>query len=120
MPNRDWRFRIEDIIAAIEDINSLTADLTYPDLSANTTIFKAILYDMAVIGEAAYHLPADIITRYPEMPWREMSDMRNVVIHEYFGVDQQIVWETIKHDLPQLLPALRRILQFSNTENTEE
>jgi uncharacterized protein with HEPN domain len=55
MPNRDWRFRIEDIIAAIEDLNSLTARLTYPDLSANTTIFKAIPYDMAVIGEAANH-----------------------------------------------------------------
>jgi uncharacterized protein with HEPN domain len=109
MPSRDWVFRIEDILEAIDDIIRLTGGLTYEDLCANTTTQKAILYNMAVIGEAARRIPNDITMRYPEVPWREMRDMRNVVIHEYFGVDLQIIWETIQHDFPPLVPLLRKI-----------
>lgn len=120
MPNRGWRFRIENIVGAIEDINRLTEGLTYQNFSENTTILKAILYDMAVIGEAARHVPDDIITGYPEVAWREMSDMRNVVIHDYFGVDLQIIWETIQHDLPPLLPVLKRLAESPGVEEGEE
>lgn len=109
MPSRDWKFRIEDIVEAIDDISRLIGCLTYDDLCANTTIVKAILYNMAVIGEAARRIPSDIRMLHPEIPWREMADMRNVVIHEYFGVDLQIIWETIQCDLPALAPLLRRI-----------
>jgi uncharacterized protein with HEPN domain len=57
-------------------------------------------YNLAVIGEAARKVPKEITARYPAIPWREMGDMRNVVIHEYFGVDPQVLWETIKNELP--------------------
>jgi len=52
---------------------------------------------MAVIGEAARHVPPDFRALHPEISWREMGDMRNVVIHEYFGIDLEILWETIQH-----------------------
>jgi uncharacterized protein with HEPN domain len=109
MPTRDWKFRIEDILEAIDDISRLTGGLSYQDLCANTTTLKAILYNMTVIGEASRRVPHDITMRYPEVPCREIGDMRNVVIHEYFGVDLQIIWETIQHDLPPLMPLLRKI-----------
>ena len=110
MPSRDWQFRIEDIVEAIDDISRLIAALTHEDFYANDTIVKAVLYNMAVIGEAARRIPSHIRTLHPEIPWREIGDMRNVVIHEYFGVDLQIVWETIQHDLPPLVPLFRAIL----------
>jgi len=62
MPSRDWQFRIEDILEAIEDIGRLITRLTYEDFYSNTTTVKAILYDMAVIGEAARHIPPHIMT----------------------------------------------------------
>ncbi|HYA41817.1 MAG TPA: DUF86 domain-containing protein [Syntrophobacteraceae bacterium] len=110
MSNRDWKFRIEDIVEAIDDIGRLVKSLTYEDFCTNTTIVKAILYDMAVIGEAARRVPSYIRGLYPEIPWREMGDLRNVVIHEYFGVDLQIVWETIQDDLLPLAPLLMKIV----------
>ena len=111
MPSKYWRFRIEDIVEAVDDISRLVGGLTYEELCANTTIVKAILYNMAVIGEAARRVPSCIRMLYPEIPWREMGDMRKVVIHEYFGVDLQIIWETIKRDLPPRVPLLRKRLR---------
>lgn len=113
MPNREWKFRIEDILDAIVDITNLVENLAYEDFCTKTTTVKAVLYEMAVIGEAARRVPLEISTLYPEIPWREMSDIRNVVIHEYFGIDLQIIWETIHHDLVPLEPLLRRMLSES-------
>jgi len=110
MPARDWKFRIEDILEAIDDIGLLTGSMSYEEFCADNRTMKAVLYNMAVIGEAARHVPSDIRMHYPEVPWREMGDIRNVVIHEYFGVDLEILWETIQHELPPLVSLLREIL----------
>ena len=113
MPTRDWRFRIEDIIEALNDIARLTTGISYNAFCSDTKTVKAVLYNVAVIGEAARHVPTDVRVRYPEISWREMSDMRNVVIHEYFGVYLEILWETIQHDLPPLVPLLQDTLHES-------
>jgi uncharacterized protein with HEPN domain len=63
-----------------------------------------------VIGEAARKVPEEITSKYPAIPWREMGDMRNVVIHEYFGIDVSILWETIKNELPLIENRLKDIL----------
>jgi len=110
MPPRDWKFRIEDIIAAISDILELTREMTFESFCRDPKTTKAVLYNMAVIGEAARRVPEEITSLYSTLPWREMGDMRNVVIHEYFGIDIRILWETIQHDLPPLLPRLQEIL----------
>jgi uncharacterized protein with HEPN domain len=62
-----------------------------------------------VIGEAARKVPEEITSKYPAIPWREMGDMRNVVIHEYFGIDVSILWETIKNELPLIENRLKDI-----------
>ena len=111
MPPRDWRFRLEDMLKAIEEIQQFTQDLTYGRFCADTRTMKAVLYSLAVIGEAARHIPEDLQADYPEIPWRDISDMRNVVIHEYFGVDPEILWETIHNDLPSLQALLNSILK---------
>jgi len=64
-----------------------------------------------VIGEAANLIPVEIKTKYPKIPWRDMSDIRNVVIHEYFGVDVDILWETIANDLPPLITLLKNVME---------
>jgi uncharacterized protein with HEPN domain len=71
---------------------------------------KAVLYNLALIGEAARKLPEEVTARYPSIPWREMGDMRNIVIHEYFGIDAKIIWETITIELPPLITELKDIL----------
>lgn len=74
------------------------------------TIFAAIR-SLEIIGEAVKHIPAQIRRRYPEIPWREMAGMRDKVIHEYFGVDLEIIWNVIKERIPALKTSFEKILK---------
>ncbi len=67
-------------------------------------------YRLAVIGEAARNVPQDIQQKNPDIPWAEMRGIRNVVVHEYFGIGKEILWRTVKQDMPRLVPLLRRML----------
>jgi uncharacterized protein with HEPN domain len=110
MPVRDWKFRITDILEAIQDSLEITRGLDYETFRQDKRTLKAVLYNLAVIGEAARKVPEEVAARYPMIPWREMGDMRNVVIHEYFGIDTSILWETIKNELPSIENRLNAIL----------
>ncbi|MBE9259093.1 MULTISPECIES: DUF86 domain-containing protein [Aphanizomenonaceae] len=111
MPSRDWRFRIQDIVLSINEIEQRTRGVTFEEFTKNQTLVKAVLYDFVVIGEATRNVPNDIQLRYPLIPWRLMGGMRNVVTHEYFQVDLSRVWETIQNDLSSLLPQLQEVLE---------
>lgn len=93
MPHRHWDLRISDIIEAIENALEYAAGLTFEQFAADRKTIDAVVRNFMIIGEAATHLPEDFIEKHPELPWREMRDMRNIVVHEYFGVDNRIVWE---------------------------
>jgi uncharacterized protein with HEPN domain len=110
MPVRDWKFRIADILEAVQDSLEITRAMDYETFSRDRRTLKAVLYNLAVIGEAARKVPEEITSKYPAIPWREMGDMRNVVIHEYFGIDVSILWETIKNELPLIENRLKDIL----------
>jgi uncharacterized protein with HEPN domain len=110
MPVRDWKYRITDILEAVQDSLEITREMDYETFRQDKRTLKAVLYNMAVIGEAARKVPEEIAARYPAIPWREMGDMRNVVIHEYFGIDTSILWETIKNELPPIENRLKDIL----------
>ena len=69
--------------------------------------------NLTVIGEAAARIPSEVVKDHPEVPWRDMADVRNVVVHEYFGVDQRVVWDTITTDLPPLVAPLSKLLRDS-------
>jgi len=69
-----------------------------------------VVRNLEVIGEAARHVPEEVRARFPELPWSDMADTRNVLMHEYFGVDLTILWKTASVDLPAILPALERVI----------
>ncbi len=110
MPVRDWKFRIADILEAVQDSLEITREMSYEAFCQDKRALKVVLYNLAVIGEAARNLPEEVTARNPAIPWREMGDMRNVVIHEYFGIDSKILWETIENELPPLVDKLKDIL----------
>jgi uncharacterized protein with HEPN domain len=111
VPSRNWQQRIEDILAAIADIQGWTLDKTQEDLETNTILLRAILYSFVIIGEASIHVSQDIQDKYSEIPWRLMKDMRNVMTHEYFQIDSQILWSTIQKNLPAVKSQLESLLQ---------
>jgi uncharacterized protein with HEPN domain len=117
VPSRHWQQRIEDILGAIADIQTWTLEKTQEDLDADPILLRAILYSFTIVGEASSHIPEDLQAQYSELPWRLMKAMRNVMAHEYFQIDSQILWRTIQKNLPQVRSQLESLLQ-SETEQT--
>ena len=110
MPPRPWRERIEDIIAAIERVQTYTASMDFNEFLADHRTIDAVIRNLEVIGEASGHVPEAVQERNPTIPWREMRAMRNLLSHAYFVVDVEVVWKTICDNLPEVAPALRRLL----------
>ena len=69
----------------------------------------AVIRNLIIIGEASAHIPDEISLSHPEVPWNDMRAMRNFVVHEYFGVSDKILWDTVHTDLPSVIPVLREI-----------
>jgi uncharacterized protein with HEPN domain len=70
----------------------------------------AVIRNFIIIGEAAGHVPEDVCARHPEISWYEMRGMRNFVVHEYFGVSDRILWDTVQNNLPPLEKQLKELI----------
>ena len=73
--------------------------------------YSAVIREFEIIGEAVGKLSAGLKDGYPEIPWQDIKDFRNLLAHEYFGVDLEIVWNTIRDDLPMLMDAVQKIVK---------
>ena len=110
MPLRQWRLFVADIVDAIGAIEGYTAGLTQEQFFDDRLRLDAVIKNLTVIGEAAGRVPVSVMEASPEIPWSRMRAMRNVVVHEYFGVDPAILWETVRSDLPPLEAKLEAVL----------
>lgn len=102
MPKRAPALYLEDILTSIEQIQKYTKGLSLEDFSNNIALQDSIIRRLEIIGEAARNIPEQTAAQYPGIPWPDMIAMRNKVIHEYFGVDLEILWKTVKENLPTL------------------
>ena len=116
MSKRDVRLFLRDMLEAIEKIERYTEGLTLEALWENDLVADAVVRNLEIIGEAARHVPMEVREQLPEINWRQIVAFRNVVIHEYFAVDLDIVWTVVEHHLPRLREALRKILPEKNLE----
>jgi len=107
---RDWKLRVTDILTCIEKIQGFTVEMTYEQFCQDERTIDAVIRNFEIIGEAAGYIPESIQEKYPELAWLEMRDMRNIMIHEYFGVSLPIIWRTITHDLSPLAEGMRQLL----------
>ncbi len=109
MSTREWRLRVEDILEAIERIEQYTDGLQYRQWQQDQKTIDAVIRNFEIIGEAATHVPSEVQVIFPEVPWGKMKGIRNLLIHEYFGVDAEVIWKTIQEDLPGLKTSLSKI-----------
>lgn len=99
-----------DIERAARRVIRYAADCDRASLQINDEKVSAILYQITIIGEAAKRLSQDFRQQYPEIPWREITGMRDVIVHDYDQVDLDIVWDVIQNKLPELLISLQSLL----------
>ena len=119
MPHRDWLFRISDILSAISAVETYVKGMSYEDFIADRKTVDAVIRKLIIIGEAASHVPEEISLNHPEVPWNDMRAMRNFVVHEYFGVSDKILWNTVQTDLPPLMSLLKEIYEaYSRGEDS--
>jgi uncharacterized protein with HEPN domain len=107
---RDWRFRVRDILAAVHAVAEYTDGMTYEEFAADGRTRDAVVRNLMTMGESVRWIPDVVLSRHPEVPWRTLRGMRNVVVHEYFGIDDGILWQTVRGDLPPLAPLLEDVL----------
>ena len=109
MPERKPSATIKDILDCIDHIQNYTGGLSLDEFSKNYMAVEACLYNIQIIGEAVSHLPETIKEKETGIPWLLIKGMRNRLIHEYFGTDLPLVWNTIRNDLPSIKTELERI-----------
>jgi uncharacterized protein with HEPN domain len=107
---RDDVGRLQDILEAIEKIERY-ADRGRQAFDGDETFQVWVVYHLQILGEAASKLSPAIRAQYPELPWTQIIGMRNVLVHDYFGIDLDIVWAVVERDLPQLKPRVAAILR---------
>jgi uncharacterized protein with HEPN domain len=109
MSNRSIFLLIEDIWEAIEKIERYTNGMTQDTFQEDEKTSDAVVRNFEVIGEAAGRLPEDFTNRYSEIEWSKIVGLRNRIVHEYFGVDLEIIWQILQNDLPAFKAALSTI-----------
>ena len=108
---RQYQFYLDDILLSMNRIAEYIGELEFIQFKQQYMIVDAVIRNFEIIGEAAKHIPEEICKKYPELPWKKMYVLRNIITHEYFGIDYEVIWEIAKNDLPNNRLALLNLIE---------
>lgn len=109
--SRNIQLYLNDILLSIGKIQKYVKNFTFDEFVKDDKTVDAVIRNFSIIGEAGTRIPEDIQEKYSQLPWHEIIGMRNKVVHEYFGLNEEILWKTIQDDLPRLKKELLEIIQ---------
>lgn len=112
--SREWRLYVVDMKACCQRIAEYTAGLDREDFLSRRLVYDATLRNLELLGEAARNVPEQARALAPEIPWRRIVGVRNVLIHGYLGIDDDIIWDIVRNEVEKLLMALEK-LEAENT-----
>lgn len=108
---RDFKVGLEDIREAIHKIRSYTLGFTLQTFEQDSKTLDAVVRNLEIIGEAAKSLPEPVRLKCPEIDWKRIAGLRDILIHEYFGVDAEIIWDIVENKLNTLEDVVQNILR---------
>jgi uncharacterized protein with HEPN domain len=107
---RIWQDRVKDILACANNIATFIDKTDFDSFVNDPKTIRAVAFELTTIGEAAKAIPIEIQEKYNEIPWGKIQGIRNVLVHEYFRLDEEILWKTAKEDIPLLVKKLTGII----------
>lgn len=107
---RDYRVYLDDMQVCAEKALRYIQGMTYEEFVGDEKTFDALVRNLEIIGEAAKHVPEEVCHRYPGVQWQEMSGLRDIIAHEYFGLKKAVLWDIVQNHLPRLSKQLQEIL----------
>ncbi len=111
MKRRDHKLYVEDILQSMDRIERYTRGQTFERFRRSEMVADAVIRNLEIIGEAARSIPQEVRQRHPDIPWTRMIGLRNIAIHEYFGVDLGIIWEIVRRNLPETRSKIVALLE---------
>ena len=111
MLKRDYKLFITDIRDCANRILDYTMDKSFDEFIENQMLLDAVVRNLEIIGEATKNLPNDIRQKYPQVEWRKIAGLRDIVIHGYFGIDYEILWDIIQNKIPDLVVKIQEVIE---------
>ncbi|MTW87784.1 DUF86 domain-containing protein [Virgibacillus dakarensis] len=108
---REPRVFLEDILSAAVKVEKFTRGVSYDDFLDNDLVFDAVIKNILVIGEATKNIPVEIRKMNPQVEWRKMAGMRDMMIHGYFSINYRIVWDVVQNKIPTLRQQVEQLLK---------
>ena len=108
---RDYKVYLEDILEAIRKIEQFTASFSSKAFAEDAKTFDAVIRNLEIIGEAVKNVPESVRAKHPQVEWKKIAGLRDMLIHEYFGVDADIVWDVVQNKLPPFKNQIAPLLQ---------
>jgi uncharacterized protein with HEPN domain len=108
---RDYTLFIEDILACIEKIEKYTYSMSFEEFSRNDMAVDAVIRNFEIIGEAVKSIPEEIKEKHADVEWKEAAGFRDVLIHDYFVIDKEAVWDTVQKNIPPFKKSVEKVLK---------
>jgi uncharacterized protein with HEPN domain len=117
MTQRDLLDFLLDIIEAIDEIESFVVGINFKEFASNREKILAVVKLLEIIGEATKKIPEDLRDQYPDIPWRAVAGMRDVLVHQYWQVDVEVIWETVVQSLPLLKVVISEMIKSNSSDS---